>query len=50
MVRQLVEALHGSVVLTSAPGQGTRFRVIIPVAAHGEQDAAREMISETTVR
>lgn len=36
MVRQFVDALHGTVDLTSTPGQGTRFRVTIPLASAGE--------------
>lgn len=36
MVRQLVDALHGTVALTSAPGAGTRVRVTIPIDAPGE--------------
>jgi signal transduction histidine kinase len=31
MVRQLVNTLQGTVVLTSAPGQGTRIRVTVPI-------------------
>jgi signal transduction histidine kinase len=36
MVRQLVDALHGSVVVTSTLGHGTRFQVSIPHVPRGE--------------
>jgi signal transduction histidine kinase len=31
MVRQLVNTLQGTVILNSAPGQGTRIRVTVPI-------------------
>ncbi|HTP35940.1 MAG TPA: two-component regulator propeller domain-containing protein [Candidatus Acidoferrales bacterium] len=45
ITRQFVESMGGSIAVTSAPGQGSRFRIVFPVTAAAET-AVKQMESE----
>jgi signal transduction histidine kinase len=56
VVRQLVRAMHGSVEASSAPGQGSRFIVRLPVAAivgegsHGDAAEGDHLVAARAAR